>query len=140
MERRAKLVVLAIFLILICVVAIVAFFLQKSSSLPDFLVYDVEGELREQRYMTNFLLSFDIENNGTANASNIIGTVKFYKGEKWRSTVWLLNKQENLLEVGEKCSGCYAIITGYANVPSKNYLITVSCDEGVLREFNVTIP
>lgn len=127
---------------LICVVAIVIFFTQKSPSRPDFRISNVHGKIQGPPRMESFYLIFDIENNGTAAAHNVNGTAKYEKKGQWRTADWRLWKVENVLEVGERYRQCFATFDVYNSLspPSKEFVITMSCDEGVLREFNVTIP
>ena len=125
--------------LLVCVVVIVVLSVRDTPKQPDFLVYDVVGRVKEQDPLSPaaFKLSFNIENNGTANATNVHGSAKFEKDGLWRTAEWLC--AEMVLEVGERCP-CTAIFWHFSTVPSKKFVITVLCDEGVQREFNVTIP
>jgi len=137
LKRRLKVVVLAVAVSVIVIVVFISQIWESPS--PDFLVYDVEGKVQGQWPSRLVFLYFTIENNGTANATNVVGTAKFEKSGRWTSVDWNLGKAGNVIEVGEKVSGCYAFFSGYSTVPSENFVITVSCDEGVWREFNVTI-
>lgn len=145
MRRRFKVVVLAAFLVPICVVAVMVLFTQKSPSRPDFRVYGVKGQVITDMWVNFFTLSFGLENNGTAAAHNVTGTAKYEKNGQWRSADWRLMRLENVLEAGEKApsSQCFAtfnIPRDSLLPPSEKFVITVLCNEGVLREFNVTIP
>lgn len=141
----AIVVVIAVVVTVISFVTTINFFAPRSQSSPDFLVSNVNGKVRKHlggRYLiaSDFLLTFDIQNNGTANATNIVGTVKYEKNGEWTTVDLHLNKLKNELVVGEKVSGNYAVFWSTDVAPSKNFVITISCDEGVSREINVTIP
>ena len=141
MDKRLKVVILGGFLV--CVMAIAFLILQnpEPQSLPDFLVSDVNGEvgIGPGDRPSDFKLSFHIENNGTRIAKNVGGTVSFEKGGRWTAFDWHFhNDFEKVLEVGER-SLCVSYFWFVTTVPSKNFVIFVFCDEGVTRQFNVTI-
>ena len=128
--------------VLICVVAVVALTLHDipQQPLPDFLVQDVTGQVKEPKEgWSFFMLSFKIQNNGTAVGSNVRGTVSFKKDNGWTTADWnFFGAGKDVVEIGEDCL-CQAFFWYLDSVPSNKFLIHISCDEGVTQAFNVEI-
>ena len=143
LQKKLRLVALAAFFICVVVILLFTQELLSHQESPDFLIRDVRERVREHRWDKDFLVTFDVENNGTAAAHNVAGTVKYLRDGEWVGGIsWHFNKAENVLEPSERCTGCYAVFyhCNFTTVPSKKLVITVLCDEGVLREIDVTIP
>ena len=128
---------------LVCVTTI-AFLLSQNlqtQSSPDFLVSNVNGKVGvgPGNRPSDFELSFYIENNGTRIAKNVRGAASFEKGGRWTTFDWHFHSDfEKVLEIGER-NLCICYFWFVTTVPSKDFVITVLCDEGVTRQFNVTI-
>ena len=135
MDRRLKVVILGGFLVCVIAIAFLSSQNPKTQSLPDFLVSDVDGKV-ERGWLT---MSFSIENNGTQIANNVSGTVSFEISGRWTTVEWYFHGDgEEMLEIGERRL-CRATSWYETTVPSKNVVIVVLCNEGVVRQFNVTI-
>ena len=83
---------------------------------------------------------FNVKNNGSAKATNVVGTIGFQSsGEEWVNSSLVLPKAENVIQVDEEVTKCYAVFSDYDYIPSNEFTINLSCDEEVSKEFNVKI-
>lgn len=138
----SKFKIVALVVVFICFVAVVTLTLHDTPKQPspDFLVQDVTGQVKEPKDgWSFFMLSFKIQNNGTAIGSNVRGAVSFKKDNGWTSVDWnFFGGVKDVVGIDESCL-CQAFFWDLYSVPSNKFLITISCDEGVTRDFNVEI-
>jgi hypothetical protein len=146
LKLKLKIASIVLAVSLICIILVVVFLIPRGSAEPDFLVDGAVGTVRQHGtgYMTvtDFLLTFNITNNGTATSSNVYGNVSYRNyGHLYNATwVWSLraNSTQKGLTVGQK-SGAHAVFFDVPTESPEQFTIIVSSAEGIGREFNVNV-
>jgi hypothetical protein len=146
LKLKLKIASIVLAISLICIILVVVFLIPRGSAAPDFLVDGAVGTVRQHGtwYMkvTDFFLTFNITNNGTAATSNVYGNVSYQNYGHLYNATWVWSPRANSTQKGltvDQKSGAYAVFYDVPTESPKQFIIIVSSAEGIEREFNVNV-
>jgi hypothetical protein len=146
LKLKLKIAGIVLAISLICIILVVVFLIPRGSADPDFLVDGAVGTVRQHgtgyNTFTDFYLTFNVTNNGTATSSNVYGNASYQSYGHLYNATWGWSSRANLtqkgLTVGQK-SRAYAIFYDVPTESPEQFTIIVTSAEGIKREFNVNV-
>ena len=141
LKLRFKIGGLVLAISLVSVIVVVIFLIPRGSGTPDFLIDGVVGTVRQHdRWTADFLLTFNVTNNGTGASAKVYGNTSYQEyGYLYNATWFWFNSTQKGLAIRQK-SRAYAVFWDVPSESTKQFIVIVLCAEKIRREFNVTIP